>query len=242
MFGLALIFALGLALIHLGAGYLTPLKATPRSRWLSLAGGASVAYVFVHILPELKKGQDVIVRARLPLAFLEHHVYIMALIGFVTFYGLERLAVASRRRQAAGASAATTPVVFWIHILSFACLNTLVGYLLLHREQPGLDSLVFFALAMGAHFLVNDYGLRRHHQAAYHQMGRWLLAGSILVGWGLGVVTPIHELLLAVLFAFLAGGTILNVVKEELPEEQESRFGAFALGAALYTVLLLLAL
>ena len=45
-----------------------------RSRWLSLAGGVSVAYVFVHILPELAKGQDVMVRADLPPDFLEHRV------------------------------------------------------------------------------------------------------------------------------------------------------------------------
>jgi hypothetical protein len=31
----------------------------------------------------------------------------------------------------------------------------------------------------------------------------------------------------------------MNVLKEELPEERESRFWAFALGAALYTMLLL---
>jgi len=35
------------------------------------------------------------------------------------------------------------------------------------------------------------------------------------------------------------GGVILNVFKEELPEEQASLFWIFALGAALYTVLLL---
>jgi hypothetical protein len=86
--GLALIFACCLALIHLGASRFSLATAEPRSRWLSLAGGASVAYVFVHVLPELKKGQDVIVRADLPLEFLEHHAYIMALLGFVTFYGL----------------------------------------------------------------------------------------------------------------------------------------------------------
>ena len=95
--GLALIFALCLALTHLGASRFSLATAAPRSRWLSLAGGTSVAYVFVHILPELKKGQDVILRADLPLEFLEHHVYIVALLGFVTFYGLERLAVRSRR-------------------------------------------------------------------------------------------------------------------------------------------------
>jgi len=34
---------------------------------------------------------------------------------------------------------------------------------------------------------------------------------------------------------------IMNVLKEELPEERESRFFAFALGAALYSVVLLVA-
>ena len=66
MSGLTLFFALCLALIHLGASRFSLATAEPRSRWLSLAGGASVAYVFVHILPELKKGQDVFIRAELP--------------------------------------------------------------------------------------------------------------------------------------------------------------------------------
>jgi hypothetical protein len=42
-----------------------------------------------------------------------------------------------------------------------------------------------------------------------------------------------------VLTAFLAGAVIMNVLKEELPEERESRFWVFALGAAFYTVILL---
>jgi hypothetical protein len=59
------------------------------------------------------------------------------------------------------------------------------------------------------------------------------------VGYGIGLSTPILELMLAVMFAFLAGGVNLNVIKEELPEEEESLFWAFSLGAALYTGLLL---
>jgi len=38
----------------------------------------------------------------------------------------------------------------------------------------------------------------------------------------------------AVLLAFLAGGVILNVLKEELPEERDRRFWAFLVGAAAY--------
>ena len=72
---LALIFALCLALIHLGASRFPLATAEPRSRWLSLAGGASVAYVFVHILPELEKGRDVMVRAKL-------QIFFFLLVGF----------------------------------------------------------------------------------------------------------------------------------------------------------------
>jgi zinc transporter ZupT len=56
-----------------------------------------------------------------------------------------------------------------------------------------------------------------------------------------GLVTEISEAALGVLFAFLAGGVIMNVLKEELPEERESRFWAFVLGAGLYAGVLLAA-
>ena len=60
-----------------------------------------------------------------------------------------------------------------------------------------------------------------------------------LAGWALGMVTELPPVIVSGLFAFLAGSVVLNVLKEELPENRESRFGAFAAGAALYTILLL---
>lgn len=56
-----------------------------------------------------------------------------------------------------------------------------------------------------------------------------------MIGYG----TEIHQAAIAVLFAFLAGGVILNVLKEELPEERKSCFWAFAVGVGAYTLLLL---
>ena len=92
---------------------------------------------------------------------------------------------------------------------------------------------------MALHFLANDYGLREHHNKIYDHIGRWILAGAVLVGWGIGRVTEIDDAALAVIFAFLGGGIILNVLKEELPDERQSNFGAFAVGVAIYTLLLL---
>ena len=72
-----------------------------------------------------------------------------------------------------------------------------------------------------------------HHQDQYRHLGRWILSSAILVGCVGGLSTTIHEAVTASVTAFLAGGILLNTFKEELPEERESRFWAFALGAAL---------
>ncbi len=129
--------------------------------------------------------------------------------------------------------------MFWIHLGSYAVYNVLIGYLLLHREETDLRGLLIYAAAMGLHFVVNDQGLREHHGAAYDRVGRWLLAGAPILGWLLGLAVEVPPLALAALFAFLAGGVVLNVLKEELPEDRESRFSAFAAGTAAYALLLL---
>jgi hypothetical protein len=241
VFFLSGLLAIALALVHLFAGKLRFLETTPRNIWLSFASGVSVAYVFVHILPELSQAQETI-RAEVgeTLAFLEHHVYLLALLGLAVFYGLECLAMVSRQRnQKAGKADVTEAEIFWLHIISFAFYNALIGYLLLHREQSGILSLIFFFLAMALHFVVNDFGLRANHKQAYHKLGRWILAAAIIFGWAIGLRSELSPAAIALLFAFLAGGIILNVLKEELPEERQSRFWAFALGAGIYTVLLL---
>ena len=230
-----------LALVHLFAGSRRLLEGTPRSVWLSIAGGVSVAYVFVHLLPDLAEEQEAIREAvGETFSFLEYHIYLVALVGLATFYGLERAAKTSRRRRrGADREDSAGAGVFWLHISSFTVYNALIGYLLLHREQPGLRGLILFAFAMGVHFVVNDYGLREDHKGAYDRIGRWVLAAGILVGWVVGLTFDVSEAALGVLFAFLAGGVIMNVLKEELPEERKSRFWAFALGAALYAAILL---
>jgi zinc transporter ZupT len=235
------ICAITLAIVHLFSGKLRFLRATPRSRWLSFGSGVSVAYVFVHILPELSQAQVTIQSTlNMGLAFLEHHVYLVALLGLAVFYGLERFANKSRQHsQKTGKGDITSSGVFWIHIASFAVYNALIGYLLVHREESGIKSLLFFSFAIALHFVVNDNGLRENHKQIYDRIGRWLLAYAIIVGWVIGISTVIHQAAVAVLFAFLAGGIVLNVLKEELPEERESRFWSFALGAIGYAILLL---
>ena len=238
---IAALAGLGLALIHVFAGKMRFLEGVPRSRWLSMAGGVSVAYVFLHLIPEVAEAQDPVEAAvGDPLGLDQRHVYLVALLGLATFYGLDRLAEGSREQQRdAGEEDRTSSGVFWIHIGSFAVYNLLIGYLLLHREERTRHALLFFFLAMALHFVVNDYGLREHHKDQYARTGRWIIAAAVLIGVGVGIAAEIPEAVIGALIAFLAGGVILNVLKEELPKERKSRFGSFALGTAGYAVLLL---
>ena len=253
MLGLASLACLGLlVLVHVITPGLRFLEGTPRSIWLSLAGGVSVAYVFVHFMPELAASQEKVAEAvggEGTLIPAERHVFLIALAGLLTFYGLHRLAQTSRSKRGgeqvtggrgSDTGAATSSQVFWIHMASFAVYNLLVGYLLLHREEMTLDGLVFFAAAMALHFVVTDYGLHEDHKAPFRQIGRWILAAAVIGGWLLGLVTDVHEAAIATLTAFLGGGVVLNVLKEEVPSERQSRFWAFAAGAAGYAALLLM--
>jgi len=226
--------AIALALIHLFVSNLKFVGVLPRSRWLSGASGVSVAYVFVHLIPELSALQA---EAGPQLGWLEKHLYIMALVGMTTFYGLERVVVESQQESG---PEDIHPGIYWLHIVSFTLYNALIGYSLFHREEPGLGNLLIYTLVMGLHFAVNDFGLSQDYPSAYRNSGRWIVTAAIIAGAVVGWGSELSEVGISLLFSFLAGSIVLNVLKEELPEERQSKFSAFALGAFGYTVLLLL--
>jgi zinc transporter ZupT len=101
--------------------------------------------------------------------------------------------------------------------------------------------LLTYAVAMSLHFVTNDFGMRQDQKHQYDASGRWIIAGAVLGGWTLGVFASLPPIIVGFLFAFLAGGIVLNVLKEELPEERQSKFWPFALGAVGYAVLLIFA-
>ncbi|MET3574264.1 hypothetical protein ACFFIY_12335 [Bhargavaea ullalensis] len=237
---LTLLLAAGFVLIHLFSRKMIFLDGTPRSRLLSGAGGVAVAYVFLRLLPNLADYEEEL-KGTLTYAtnrFLEHHLYIIALAGLVIYYGLEQLAESSKRRRDA-ASQNGRPRIFWIHIGSFALLNLITGYLLVHGHFPHLHNRILFFVAMALNFVVNDWGLRNIHRSHYDRYGRWLLGLVILAGWAIGMTTKIDDVFISYLSAFLAGGVIMNVMKEELPKERQSSFLAFLVGVVAYSGILL---
>ncbi|PPK87933.1 hypothetical protein CLV84_0892 [Neolewinella xylanilytica] len=239
---LSLLSILFLLAVHLSVGYLR-LSRIPRSRWLSLAGGISVTYIFLHVLPEFAVYQDVLAEStRLKwMADLEHHIYSFALLGLVAFYAMERAAKRARdtHRDPEGDHDRHGVRIFWVHIASFVLYNGIIGYLIVWREDQTTLGLLYYVVAMAFHFIVTDYALYDHYQELYRTRGRWLVVTALVVGWVLGLVVEIPEVFIGMIFSFLAGGVIMNVLKEELPGERQSNIRAFVVGVIAYALLLL---
>ena len=232
--------AFALACVHIFAGRMRFLDRVPRSGWLSGAAGVSVSYVFIHLLPEVALQQQEL-RDSWPINLIGSSnaaLFTLSLAGLLTFYGLERL---SRHHPHDGENSATSTWAYWLHIGSFTLYNIIIGAALLEQASVFDQDFWLSLLAMALHFLVNDFSLQEVHQARYRRHGRWMLALAVFAGLGLAHTDWISEEALGVTMAFLAGGIVLNVLKEELPAEREAKFFPLLFGALGYASLLLLA-
>lgn len=221
------LFVLAFILIHLLADRCRFVSVVPRSRWLSVSGGVAIAYVFLHIFPEISYYNQ---------RFTERHLFLAVAIGMVAYYLLER-----HIRRAEHKGIAITVFLFWLHIASFAFYNLVIGFLLAQRPDQDFKELMFFGIALGLHIFTTDFALWQDHKHRFSAIAKWILAAAILAGWLYGLSSHPDDLFIIYLFSFLAGGIFLNVIKEELPSERESSALAFTGGFAGYSALLLLA-
>ena len=210
---------------------------------LSLASGISVSYVFLDLLPDLSERQATIDALGI-LTLLDRHVYVLALVGLVIAFWVETASRESRRqRRRSGGPDQTGGLVYRLSIASFVVQNGAIGYAVGSPGDQAVEPMWLFAVALGLHFLVNDHSLVEHHGDRYQNQGRWWLVGALLVGWAVGSAGSIRlpGVVLALVLSYIAGGTILNILRHELPDTDRSAdVGALVLGTAGYTALLLL--
>ncbi|WP_309123827.1 hypothetical protein [Arthrobacter sp.] len=236
----SLVIALVLAGLHLAAPRIRKLPLVPEGVTGSFAGGLAVAYVFLHLLPEIAEGNeavgDLLEDTIEVTPLFDLGIFVVALTGFTVFYGLDRLATTRRRRRRRDSAGA-----YWVHLGAFAFYNTLITYTMALRVETGYLFAILFAIAMGLHFVLTDRHLEEHYPHRFASSGRLVLAGALLIGWLLSAVfAPTSTVVVAILTALLGGSVLLNVFREELPSNRGSSFPWFLGGLIIYSILLAL--
>ena len=237
----SLIAILILALIHLLVKELRRLKVTTRNALLSAGAGASLAYVLMRILPKLAEKQEELMASvdtgiR---GFLEHHAYLVAMIGLVVYYGVSRIAA-----YGTGGTNAISPGRYRTALITttvgYGAYSLLIGYLITNRLLFGLFSLTLITIGMGTLFLVSDHGLYKKWPHAYENWIRWVLSVALLAGWAIGVWIDVSSNVVALWYAFLAGIMLITTIGEKLSIEESSSFWSFLGGVVIFTLLLLI--
>ena len=237
----SLIVILILAPVHLFAKELHRVPAVPRNALLAAGAGASLSYVLMRILPKLAEKQDDLISSvdTGVRGFLEHHAYMVAMVGVVAYYGISRLAAYGPERPTS-----VSPHRYRVALISttvgYGAYSLLIGYLIAKRLHLGLFSVVLITVGMGTLFLVSDHSLAKRWGDAYDGLIRWALTVALLAGWAIGVWFEVSSNIVALWYAFLAGMMLITTIGEKLSFKESGSFWSFLAGVVTFTALLLI--
>lgn len=235
----AFVATLILMLFHYLSPWFTKHLPGNGKAFTSFAGGVAVAYVFIHMLPDLveynKPIGHFLLNNQWLTPFTELLIYIFALVGFLIYYGFDLLAENYRLQGNNDA------FVYELHLIMFCFYNFLITYTMSLRALSSITATVIFTFAMALHFVLTDRKFSRFYPIRFNQMGRFLLIGALFIGWICSVIfDPVNVLVAAFMVSFLAGSILLNVFREELPSAKSASYWWFSFGTLIIAAVLLL--
>jgi hypothetical protein len=195
----------------------------------SFAGGVAISFVILQLVVELVEDVSHGLHAALPLGTEPMHTLALVLLFGMAVFCVAH-AYASKRPEGVRTYAALA--------IPYAIYSTLVGAALVEEIHHGVKPFVLYLLAMVLHLGVSDQQLSAHFPDEHRRARRAVvtfapLAGA--VGW---IVLAPPAPLFDVMLALVAGATLLNAIRKELPPPTEMRSGAFVAGVVIYAALI----
>ena len=189
----------------------------------SLGAGISLAYVFLHLIPQLTGP-------------LQTNLLLVALLGITIPYTLN--SVQAQRKN-------SDNLAGYGRLINFAIINYVYAYSMPSFLYSRPEEAILYVLAISGHVLMADRTMASEHPLIFRNRLRWIGSAALMTGSVHAAILerlighPINDISIIYASAFVTGGIIMTVFHEELPEPSASRSKWFILGLTVMTGLLL---
>lgn len=228
-----LILALAGSLALAGFHGLTPFLRTILDRYHaalgSVAAGTGLAYVFLYLLFELVTEGASKIHALIPLGPAPLETLFVLLLGALSATYIVQMQF--ERTPGSGDDHRGFALLFLTY-------NVLAGAGLVEEATWGALNLALYVTAIGVHLLFNELFLLHHYPTNHTATWRLALGIAPVAGCGLAIAFGVPAGILYIALAMVAGGTITNALRRELPEMRSFRPIAFVAGAVVYAALI----
>jgi len=217
----ALVCGVVLALIHLASERLQPRHGTMRWRIISFAAGISIAYLFLHLLPETYEAAD----------HIRGWVFVFLLAGFTVFHLIEKYIYQHTERER------LVRDLKEIHSVSFFVYHFIVGVALTGKFEEGILEGLLFLVPVAFHAGLSTASLSGIHGDMRERTSvRVLLSLSTFLGVIFAVFIRIPPALELSLVSFVAGVLLYIIVREFLPQREKGEPAYFVLGLLVFAI------
>ena len=129
----------------------------------------------------------------------------------------------------------------WLHLSCFVVIHYLDADSLPSLIGTGRAYGILFMVAVLSHSLLSDRFSVIHHPKWFLQRNRWIGSASLVLGLlNKFLLLPLSDLMLAFATAFLGGGLLMTVFREEFPAANSTRLLWFPAGSGGMVILLII--
>ena len=234
-----------MAAAHTWGAKLTQLEAVKTQGWVSFSAGASVAYVFVHVFPEIGIFQKKITGGTTghgnPVAFFNQPLYLAALGGLCLLFLLNSIESKPGEGESENSSQQYERYMklFWIKAGFYGLYNLMVAYIITQRHGEGFLNILLISIGLMFHFVVVNTRFIEMYDAFFQKYVRWVAVAGLFLGWLLGAAVKLPDAAVAITFAFIGGMITYVALKSELAETGNKAPFHFLAGAVVFALIIL---
>jgi len=196
-------------------------KASPnKMKFISVAAGVSVSYIFLILLPEIYSSAVAINKL----------LFFAILFGFGIFHIIEKYI----RQNFTGPELRKEHRL--IHSTTSFIYFFVVGFILVKLSDSNYVHSTLLFIPIILHIIIDS--LPRRHTKKYYL--RVLSAGSPFFGALIAAFVDVGTIGNVILLGIIGGALLYTVVRESLPRDREGRPLYFIIGLLFFTILILL--